>query len=165
SFVLAARWLGFSDSEARQSLQALLAAYRTTQAQFADMSVLETWYAKIEFTELLQNPANDSQHLKRLKKTVEKARQHTAEHVFHQITTTTHGHPRIVDHPPLLYHPDPSEFDMQRDVMPFLETYRNTLSHERQTLFDRFQLVDGAYKVVGVGSVGTRCHILLFTGN
>src|SRR5262245_37283199 len=164
SFVLAARWLGFSAGDARQTLQALLAAYRTTQAHFAEMAVLETWYAKIEFDELLQNAANDSKYVKRLKKTVEKARQNTAEHVFHQITTTEHRHPRIVDHPPLLFHADPSEFDVQRDVLPFLESYRSTLSHDRQTLFDRFQLVDGAYKVVGVGSVGTRCHILLFIG-
>jgi hypothetical protein len=53
SFVLAARWLGLSDRDARQSLQALLAAYRTTQAQFADLSVLETWYARITFEDLL----------------------------------------------------------------------------------------------------------------
>src|SRR5262249_44404583 len=47
SFVLAARWLDFNDGDTRQSLVALLAAYRTTQAQFAEKSILETWYAKI----------------------------------------------------------------------------------------------------------------------
>jgi uncharacterized protein (DUF2252 family) len=165
SFVLAARWLGFRDRETRQVLQALLAAYRTTQAQFAEMSVLETWYARITFDELLQDAANDAKVQKRLRKAVEKATQNTCEHVFHKITTSVHGKPRIVDEPPLLYHADPSEFDLDRDLMPFLKNYRGTLSGERQALFDRYQLVDSAYKVVGVGSVGTRCYIALFVGN
>jgi uncharacterized protein (DUF2252 family) len=165
SFVLASRWLDFSDGETPQSLEALLAAYRTTQAQFAEKSVLETWYAKITFDDVLHNPANDPKYLKRLKKAVEKAMSNTSEHVFHKITTTVDGKPRIVDQSPLLYHADSSEFDLERDVLPFLANYRSTLSRERQALFDRFQLVDGSYKVVGVGSVGTRCYILLFVGN
>jgi uncharacterized protein (DUF2252 family) len=165
SFVLAARWLGLSDRDARQSLQALLAAYRTTQAQFADLSVLETWYARITFGDLLHDPATDPKYLKRLQKEVDKARQNTSEHVFHKITTTARGAPHIVDQPPLLYHAAPDEFDLERDVWPLLANYRSTLSRERQALLDRFQLVDGAYKVVGVGSVGTRCYILLFAGN
>src|SRR5262249_7169952 len=149
SFVLAGRWLDFSDRDTRQPLQALLAAYRSTQAQFAEMSVLETWYAKTTFDEVLHDPANDPKYLKRLKKAVEKATQSTSEHVFHKITTTAHGKLLIVNQPPLLYHTEPSEFDVEREVLPFLANYRNTLSHERQALFDRFQLVDGAYKVVG----------------
>src|SRR6516164_2927631 len=59
SFVLAARWLGFGDEGTRQSLDALLAAYRTTLARFAEMPVLETWYAKVAFDELLESAAND----------------------------------------------------------------------------------------------------------
>src|SRR5262249_58547904 len=78
---------------------------------------------------------------------------------------TVHGQPRIVDQPPLLYHPDPSELDTEREVAPFLASYRSTLSRERQALFDRYQVVDATYKVVGVGSVGTRCFIALFVGN
>jgi uncharacterized protein (DUF2252 family) len=164
SFALASRWLGFGNGDARRVLEALLAAYRTMQAEFAEMSVLETWYAHITFDELLHDATNDPKYVKRLKKAVEKATQNTSEHVFHKITTTVDGKPRIVDEPPLLYHADPSEFNVERDVVPFLANYRSTLSYERRALFDRFQLVDGAYKVVGVGSVGTRCYILLFAG-
>src|SRR5262249_19660747 len=112
SFALAARWLGFSAGDARDTLHALLAAYRTTAAQFAEMTVLETWYAKVAFDEMLQNAVNDPKYLKRLRKTVERAAQNSSEHVFHKITTTEHGKPRIVDQAPLLFHPDPSEFDM-----------------------------------------------------
>src|SRR5262249_29688290 len=74
------------------------------------------------------------------------------------------GKPRITDHPPLLFHPDASELDMERDVRPFFESYRATLPPDREALFDRFHVVDVAYKVVGVGSVGTRCFIALFCG-
>jgi uncharacterized protein (DUF2252 family) len=129
------------------------------------MTVLETWYAKVGFDELLQSAANDPKYLKRLRKTVDKATQNTSEHVFHKITTTEHGKPRIVDAPPLLYHSDSSTLDLERDVMPFLEKYRGSLSRERQTLFDRFRVEDCAHKVVGVGSVGTRCYIVLFGGD
>jgi uncharacterized protein (DUF2252 family) len=164
SFALAARWLGFTAADARDTLHALLATYRTTLAQFAEMSVLETWYAKVAFDELLQSAANDPKYLKRLKKTVEKATQSTVEHVFHKITTTEHGKPRLVDAPPLLYHSD-SKADLERDVMPFLEKYRASLPYERQVLFDRFRVEDCAHKVVGVGSVGTRCYVVLFAGD
>jgi uncharacterized protein (DUF2252 family) len=165
SFVLAARWLGFHDDQARQALRALLAAYRITQAQFAEMSVLETWYAKITFDDLLDDNAIDPKLLKRLRKAVDKATENTSEHVFHKITTTLNGKPRIVDQPPLLFHGGLNDDDLTRELLPFLESYRSTLSGERQALFDRFQLVDSAYKVVGVGSVGTRCAIALFAGN
>jgi uncharacterized protein (DUF2252 family) len=165
SFVLAGRWLGFGDRETQELLQGLLAAYRTTQAQFAEMSVLETWYARITFDDLLHYTENNPKYLKQVRKAVEKATQNTSEHVFHKITTTVDGKPRIVDQPPLLYHADPSEFQVERDVLPFLANYRSTLRLDCQALFDRFQIVDGAYKVVGVGSVGTRCFIVLFVGN
>src|SRR5262249_24927910 len=70
----------------------------------------------------------------------------------------------IVDEPPLLYHPRPDEFSMEDDIIPFLKNYRASLAPERQVLFDRFELVDAAYKGVGVGSGGTRCFIALFAG-
>ena len=163
SFVLATHWLGLGDDVARQALQALLAAYRPTLARFAEMTVLDTWYAMIAFDEMLHDAATDPNYLKHLEKTVERAKQNTSEHIFHKITLQDTL--RIVDQPPLLYHPDPAEFNMERDVLPFLKNYRHTLPHERQVLFDRFRLVDCAYKVVGVGSVGTQCYIALFVGD
>jgi uncharacterized protein (DUF2252 family) len=100
-----------------------------------------------------------------LQNSVAKAAQSTTEHVFHKITTVANGQPRIADQPPLLFHPDPAELDLERDVRPFFESYRGTLSRDREALFDRFRFVDGAFKVVGVGSVGTRCLIALFCGD
>jgi uncharacterized protein (DUF2252 family) len=165
SFVLAARWLRFGAADARRGAEAVADAYRSTLGYFAERPVLETWYAKITLEDLLTQYANDPKVVKMLQDSVNKAAQSTTEHVFHKIATAENEKPRIADHPPLLFHPDPSELDTERDLRPFFESYRGTLSKDRETLFDRFRLVDGAYKVVGVGSVGTRCLIALFCGD
>jgi uncharacterized protein (DUF2252 family) len=112
--------------------------------------------------EVFAEYTGDPKALKLLQKSVQKAREDTTEHVFHKIAAVADGKPRIADQPPLLFHPDPSELDMGRDVRPFFQSYRGTLSPDRQALFDRFHVADVAYKVVGVGSVGTRCFIALF---
>ena len=165
SFVLAARWLGFGAADTRRAVVAVVAAYRSSLERFAELTVLETWYARITLDDLLTEFASDPKIVKMLQDSRDKAAQRTTEHVFHKITTVANGKPRIVDQPPLLFHPDPDELDLERDVRPFFESYRSTLSKDREVLFDRFQFTDGAYKVVGVGSVGTRCLIALFTGD
>lgn len=165
SFVLAARWLEFGPADARRAAESVVAAYRTATAKFAELSVLETWYARVTMEDVFAEYAGDPKILKLLHKSVEQAEQNTTEHVFHKIATVEGGHPRIADHPPLLFHPDPSELDLDRDVRPFLADYRATLPADRQALFDRFRVVDVAHKVVGVGSVGTRCFIALFCGD
>lgn len=96
----------------------------------------------------------------RVKKKVAEARGQTSEQVFHKLTTPARGLPRIVDQPPLIYHYG-TRIVNQRAVAAFLERYRKTLPEERRMLFDRFQFVDAALKVVGVGSVGTRCFVVL----
>jgi hypothetical protein len=81
--------------------------------------------------------AGDPKALKLLHKSVEHAAQNTTEHIFHKIAATDDGKPRIADHPPLLFHPDRSELDMERDVRPFFESYRATLSPDREVLLGR----------------------------
>ncbi len=163
SFVLAAQWRGFDD--ARQAVLGMVEAYRTSQAKFADASVLETWYAKISVAEMVQDAQGDSKILKRLGRGIDKAVQNTSEHIFQKIVKLDAGKPRIVDQPPLLFHAHPSEFDLERDVKPFFESYRRSLPPDRRALLDRFEILDAAYKVVGIGAVGTRCFILLLAGD
>jgi uncharacterized protein (DUF2252 family) len=165
SFVLAGRWLDFDAADARMSAVSVVAAYRETLARFAEMTVLETWYAKVAMEEVFEEYADDPKALKQLKKSIAQAEENTTEHVFHKITAVENGKPHITEQPPLLYHPDPSELDMGRDVRPFFENYRATLTPDREALFDHYHVVDVAYKVVGVGSVGTRCFIALFCGD
>jgi hypothetical protein len=80
------------------------------------------------------------------------------------ITTVDGGKPRIADQPPLLFHSDAYRSSIELDVARFFQNYRDTLSADRRLLFDKYAFVDTAYKVVGVGSVGTRCLVVLFVG-
>src|SRR5262249_23528768 len=109
--------------------------------------------------------ADDPIIQKRIEKQVRKARRNTSEHVFEKITRSVNGKPQIVLEPPLLYRPRDYERIVREDVEPFFERYRSTMSADRRALFDRFRLADVAGKVVGVGSVGTRCYIALFMGD
>jgi uncharacterized protein (DUF2252 family) len=165
SFVVAARWLGFSASDARESARSVVASYREALSRFAQMSVLETWYARVTMDEVFAEFADEPKMVQRLRKCVAEAQHQTTEHVFHKITTSVEGHSRIKDQHPLLFHPDPDDFDLRRDAQPFFSSYTTTLSADRQALFARFSLADVAYKVVGVGSVGTRCLVALFNGD
>jgi uncharacterized protein (DUF2252 family) len=164
SFVLAARWLGFDADDARQSVTAMVAAYRAAMARYSELSTLDTWYAKISMDEVFQELADDPKIVKLLKRSVHQAAEHTTEHVVHKISKVVDGKSQLVDQPPLLFHADPSELDMERDLRSFFARYRETLSRDRQALLDRFEIVDAVQKVVGVGSVGTRCYIMLLAG-
>ena len=66
---------------------------------------------------------------------------------------------RFVEDPPFVVHLDAAGHDMD-EVDAMVDDYRDTLTDERRYLFDRFQVVDVARKVVGVGSVGTRCWVV-----
>jgi len=99
----------------------------------------------------------------RIKRNLAAARKQTHEHVFQKLTTPSKGLPRIIDQPPLLYHADIKELS-EPVIAAFFKKYRETLPEERRMLFDRFKVIDTAVKVVGVGSVGTRCWVVLMLG-
>lgn len=164
SFVLAARWLSFSKGDARRAAEQSASAYRTAMAENAQRSTLEVWYARIAVNDLLEQAAHDPKALSQIQKSVKKAQQSDSEHVFQKLTTEVNGKVRIVEQPPLLFHSSKAEENLAVHLKPFLAAYRETLLADRQALFDRFTPLDGAYKVVGVGSVGTRCMIVLFEG-
>ncbi len=82
------------------------------------------------------------------------------EHLFPKITTLVGGQHRFVDQPPLIYHP--AEDAWEEQIWESLADYQQSLSDERCHLLGRYRLEDVAVKVVGIGSVGTRCYIALF---
>jgi uncharacterized protein (DUF2252 family) len=162
SFVLAARWLEFDPGECLAAAQAVVTAYRNNINRYAEMNALDVWYSQITSEELLEQFASDEEFHKRLKKTMEKAALNTSERVFNKLTSEESGRVRIVDQPPLLFHEDSTQLDLESELLPFFEAYRETLRPDHRVIYDRFRLTDFAYKVVGVGSVGTRCYIALF---
>jgi uncharacterized protein (DUF2252 family) len=159
SFVIAARWRGFPDDQAREMAVQTAASYRESMRKREGTGVLEAWYSRITVADLQALVGGSVDLGGRIKKKIAEARKSTGEHVFHKLTAPSRGLPRIVDQPPLLYH---AGLANDREVAVFLKRYRETLAEERRILFDRFKFVDGALKVVGVGSVGTRCFVGLF---
>src|SRR6202023_1828918 len=90
----------------------------------------------------------------------DKAKSQTAEHVFPRIADVVKGRPRIIDNPPLVYHPRQAK-KLEKQVREMFRRYRLTLSGERRVILDRYHIVDIARKVVGIGSIGTRCAVIL----
>jgi len=161
SFVIAARWRGFRRSQAREMSVQAVASYRESMRKRAGTGVLEAWYSRITLEDMAEMVGSDVDLSGRVRRKVAEARKQTHEHVFNKITSPVRGLPHIVDQPPLLYHVDKHELN-EHLIIPTLKRYRETLTEERRKLFDRFKFVDIAIKVVGVGSVGTRCFVALF---
>jgi uncharacterized protein (DUF2252 family) len=161
SFVIAARWRGFKDDQARELAVQMVASYHEAMRKRANGKVLEGWYSEITLEHLQELVGDDADLIGRVSRKIAEARKPTQEHVFHKFTIPRGGLPHIVDEPPLLYHMDMHELNAQI-IAPALKRYRETLREETRVLFDSFKFVDIAVKVVGVGSVGTRCFVALF---
>jgi uncharacterized protein (DUF2252 family) len=163
SFFVAGRNNHFKRSEIRAAALACARSYRKRLAEFAEMRVLDVWYARLDLELDLLAKVEDRTSVARIKKRVAKARAHTiVEDDFPELTESSGGQPRIRDNPPLIYHPpEAQEADFESNVEETLQAYRDSLPEDRKILIDRYKRVDFAMKVVGVGSVGTWCSIIL----
>jgi hypothetical protein len=161
SFVLAGRSLGLADMKARDAAIACARSYRRWVRDYAQMHPLSVWYARITDADFLET-APPSQR-QRLKARIEKAvKQSGSEVDFPKLTELVGGRLSIRDMPPLIFHPELSHVaDFEEAVDHTLGAYRRTLAVDRRALLDEYHPVDAAMKVVGVGSVGRRCWIVL----
>ena len=161
SLILAARDNSFSKGNAREAVHAAAAAYRKRMAEFAEMTALERYYAQVSFEAIQEYFRNDPDMSARLVKKYKKARSQTSEAVAPKLTTLDDGRPMIKDEPPVLYHPQgfTRAFEKQREE--FVKRYKQSLQADRRLLYERYRYQDAAMKVVGVGSVGTRCAVSL----
>jgi uncharacterized protein (DUF2252 family) len=151
SVVVAGRQLGFRKGTVASVALACARTYRERMLEFATMHVLEVWYARLDESELARALASGERRPTR----------DSASAAFPDLALGDDGAVLgIADKPPLLFHP-PDAADFRAHALATLHAYRHTLVPERRDLFDRFDFVDAAYKVVGVGSVGTRCAIAL----
>ena len=159
SVVLASRELGMGGGRCGEAVLTMAASYRQHMREYAEMRALEVWYSHMD-AEVFIEEAKTAAARKRWQQVGEKARLQTVEHIFPKIADVINGRTRIVDHPPLVYHPRASDL-MQKHVIQMFHQYRQTLPEERRVILDRYHIVDVARKVVGVGSVGTRCAVAL----
>lgn len=162
SIVLACRNNGFSEDSARDSVLSCLRSYRQRMAEFSEMTVLEVWYASLDASDILPN-IKDKEARERVEKRLAKAREHNIlENEFPELASAEGWSPTIKENPPYIFHPREHSYSKQLEV--FQEAfagYRETLQEDRRLLLDRFKFMDFAIKVVGVGSVGTICGIIL----
>jgi uncharacterized protein (DUF2252 family) len=159
SIVLAMRQAGFVESRCRDAAHTAAGSYRKHMRHYTRMTALEVWYSHLSADLWVQN-AKTPESRERWQTLESRAEHDTPGHEFPKITLQRRGRPRIVDHPPLIYHPRDASF-IGNSVHQMLREYRATLPEERRIVLDRYQLIDVARKVVGVGSVGTRCAVAL----
>ena len=159
SFYVGALDNNFSDKDCKIITRTCVRAYREGIAQFSTMKVLDVWYAKMDMETIIASVPDAEAKQNRLRIAAE-ARANVADYVFPKITKVHDGRRLIVDSIPLVYHPPPEQ-KIPELLIDAMQEYRDTLPYERRVLLDRYQLEDIAVKVVGVGSVGTRCGIAL----
>jgi len=159
SFALAGREKKFSKSSSDDLVMELVAGYQTAMNEFANMSFLDLWYMKFDMEEIAREQ-KDGEVKERLEKTLAKGRKQTHDKVFYKMTSDNMGKFSITEQPPLILHPFNLEESMEMIKM-FFEQYKGTMQPDRRLLFDQYHITDVALKVVGVGSIGTRCFIAL----
>ena len=160
SFVVAARLNGISDQRSRETVVACGRSYRKHMCEFSEMSPLEVWYYCIS-SEDLTGIAPDDKARNRQEKMAAKAQARVGENLFPKITEEEDGQHRFIEQPHVMTRiTDENSLHL---VTEGIESYRASLPEERRFLFDRYRLEDFALRVVGIGSVGTRCFVgLLF---
>ena len=167
SVVIAAQHLRLADSDASRTATDVVREYRERMANYASMRALQVWYDMID-AQRYEDRSGDPKVLKevnkRLAERIEAEKKKTVpDYLYPKLVATEGAKPRIKDDPPLIFHPT-------AELAPGIESgfgeaiaaYRDTLPEHTRTLFDRFHFFDLAFKVVGVGSVGTTCAICLF---
>ncbi|MDR5754470.1 MULTISPECIES: DUF2252 domain-containing protein [unclassified Caballeronia] len=173
SFTIAGRHLGHGDAAADEFAFCAAESYRTRMREYADMGVLDLWYERITFDRMYDAVQTDDAR-RRIKRGVERATRRTHETMLPKLADRTEHDWRIRDAPPAIFHIGGKNtlFDQNDDVMsltahrdeilaPVLSEYFASLTVERAALLRQFTIQDLVFKVVGVGSVGTRCMVLL----
>ena len=184
SFTIAARNNGFSASDIRQVTLEAVRSYREAMTQFSGMRTLDIWYARMSEQELvaamdMARATQKGKVAKKASKALEKnalknaakARSRDSMQALAKLAEFVDGHYRIISQPPIVIpvRELAESFGLTAEetggaVRDQLESYRQTLQDDRRQLLERFEVVDVAHKVVGVGSVGNRAFIALLAG-
>nr|WP_235488908.1 DUF2252 domain-containing protein [Streptomyces roseoverticillatus] len=171
SMAIAARENDVPEERRRDVVRGTVRAYREAMRGFAGMRNLDVWYAHFD-TEHLRVLFADrlgKQGRRRMSRALETARGRDHLHAFQRLTAVVDGTRRIAADPPLLVPlgdlmTDDSRAELEERLRRLVERYGRSLASDRRHLLDQFRMADAARKVVGVGSVGTRCWIVLMLG-
>jgi len=171
SFEIAARSNAFTQKEKTLVVNTAVRYYREAMAQFAAMSNLDVWYAHLDVEQVFNEARAQAspEEVKRFEKNLAKAQSKDNLKAFAKLTEQVDGEYRIKSDPPLivslsdLFKDDDAD-DLRAWLADRLRSYRRSLQPDRRHLLESYRMVDFARKVVGVGSVGTRCWIALMLG-
>jgi uncharacterized protein (DUF2252 family) len=161
SFVIAARNNGFNKATAHDCAERSVKSYRDHMRNYAEMRVLDRWYEHLDLEDLIALLGKKGRERQR-KRIAKEVSRNVVEDDFPKLASLEKGHALIKDNPPLIFHQ--SRFSGPEFIKVMHEAfskYRDTLSDDRKVLLDHYEIRDTAVKVVGVGSVGTRCGIIL----
>ncbi len=171
SFAIAGRNNGLDRPTRDTVSRRVTQAYREAMNQFAASGALDTWYAKLGAEDVAQTVTRKKSRAD-MERTLQKARSRDSLQAFNKLTEVVNGQIRIVSQPPSVVRLSDlgevagfSPEEISEVVRKSFANYRITLPDDRRVLLDRFELVDVARKIVGVGSVGTMCLIGLFMGH
>lgn len=160
SIVVAGRTMGFTREMNRHAVVGCIRSYREHIWKYGEMRHIDVWYARID-PESVRRFVRSSDRAY-VDKELEKARRSSSLVAFPRLTRVVNGQYRIKDDPPTIAHLDNEELAQQLGAL--VERYSESLQEDRNVLLRKYRLVDVAYKVVGVGSVGTRCYVALLMG-
>ncbi len=174
SLEIAARDNQVKPRQRKAIVRAAIRRYRIAMATFASQPNLAVWYASADLDEMRQRLSGrlTSRQRSAVAKGVAKARTKDSLQALDKLTMIVDGQPKIVADPPLviplssLLPGDQDRSGLEAQLIALIDKYRRTLPGDRRYLLDQYQFshADLARKVVGVGSVGTRCWILLVLG-
>ena len=166
SFVVACRGSGLSKRTAEDAVLTCAQSYRRHMAEFSTMSALELWYARLDLQTLLTNLRNQGMRERFERRVAKVTARNALEYDFPKLVETAGPEVRIRDRRPTIYHLSGRAvpgFDAA--IRESFARYRETLPEYRRVVLDRYEFKDFALKVVGVGSVGTYCAVVLLMAN
>jgi len=177
SAVVAGRENNFSEKKCRSLAVDVVRSYAFAMGRFSRMQTLDVWYYHVDADSVISVFEKTSKRgKKRANKLVSKARSKTHQQTMEKLTRMESGRRRIISDPPLLVplreirlETQLSEAELRQMTEQGVESawsqYLDSLPDERRFLLMRYQIVDAALRVGGVGSVGTRVSIVLLEGS
>ncbi|MBX9945482.1 MAG: DUF2252 domain-containing protein [Reyranella sp.] len=164
SAAVAVRFMGGDKASAAGAARAIVQSYRKRIREYAEMGYLEVWYNRIDDRVILDTLTPKVR--RRAERIMEKAREKGHVQVLGKIAEEVDGEHRIIEEVPLIVRESHTEqgtpVNLALDRM--LRSYVESLTYDRRRLLSRYRIVDAARKVVGVGSVGTGCWVILLQG-
>ena len=165
SIVASGRFLGADKNLCEESVMAAVSSYRKRMKEYAYKGNLELWYSTINAKDVLK--ALNPSARKAADRIMTKARQRTHMQVLGKMTDLVDDKYRLKVNAPFIVRETHTQAGrpIEEALGMLLESYFKSLAHDRKNLLKHYRIVDVARKIVGVGSVGTRCWIIFLTGN